>query len=384
LIRRPPTRSEQLEGALASLTDDYAQRLRAPARTRAQGGVPLPYLGADVPRELIEAAGFVPVLLHADPGRARNDDERLLGAGVDPMVRALVPVVLALTRELCPGVVIAHDGEGALRMFHALRMRARQEGAAGRSPEMHFFDLLHLPRPSTARYNGGRVAELAAALSRWSGRDLGQAALVAACEEENRKRALLRQLQALRQSDASPLTGSEALAVFGACALRPAAQATARLQRLLSELSARAPRSGRRLFVTGSDWDHPALYRALEAQGALVVGEDLELGQLAVRDPVQLSADPLASLAAYYQDAPPTGRRYTGRSRAELTTRAALAARAQCVLCVLREGDPGPAWDVPEQRRLARDAGLPFAVVSAQPYAGPSPASLRSALEAAA
>jgi benzoyl-CoA reductase/2-hydroxyglutaryl-CoA dehydratase subunit BcrC/BadD/HgdB len=364
------------------LIDRYARRHTAVEDVHASGLAPLPYLGVDVPRELIEAVGLSPLRLFGDPAQAL-EQERILGAGVDPMVRALLPGAFERARGLCPALILAHDGEGALRLFHALRYLARQHPERA-YPEMYCFDLLHLPRSSTERYNRRRLAELVSALERWSGRSLQEASLRRAIDRENRKRSLLRQVQALRRSDATPLSGGEAVALIGACSVLPAAQSVGLLEQALVELRTRAPRRGCRVFVTGSDWDHPAPHATLEAQGALVVGEDLEHGDLSLRAPLEPTGDDLLSdVASHYHRAPPTGRRYTGASRAQQTLQAALLARAERVVCVLRAGDPAPAWDVPEQRRLLHDAGLAFVVLAAQPYAGPSPAAARAALEAA-
>jgi len=365
------------------LIEVHADRSLAARRARAAGHVPLAYVGADVPRELVVAAGFLPLRLAGDP-RVSLADERILGAGVDPVARTQLCNLLRQGRALFDRLILSHDGEGSVRLFHALRELQRCEPERA-LPELCFYDFLHRARASTQRYDRLRLQELVAVLERWSGRSLGERELAWALRDENEKHRLLRQLRALRAQLPARVRGAEALALIGASTALPTADFNALLERALHELGERVAVAGTRVFVTGSDWDHPAVYAAIEARGCVVVGEDHDWGDRAIRaTPIAIGAgDTLSALAEHYLGVPPAARLASSAARARDTLRGATRARAERVLCVLREGDAAPAWDLPEQRARLAAGGLPFAVVPAQPYAGPHEASLIDALEAA-
>jgi hypothetical protein len=184
------------------------------------------YLGRDVPRPLIAAAGLLPY-------RVRGE----LIDGVDFLL-------------------ISHESDRLVRLFTALR-------ALGTVPELWFVDLLHLPTETTAEYNRARLDELRTVLERWSGHPLAE-------EVDDPNPALLSRLTGLRRS--GRLRGSDALAVIGAGETLPAAEYTRLLERLLDEEHEPVP-ADRRAYVTGSEPSRE-LYLDLEHDGVHVIGED--------------------------------------------------------------------------------------------------------------
>ena len=329
--------------ALETLVEVYADRLQAVRRARASGLVPVAYVGSDVPRELVAAAGFLPLRIAGEPCESLVD-EHILGTGVDPVARTQLCSILRLGGTLFDRLIVSHDGEGSLRLFHALRELRRWEPERP-LPELHFFDFLHQARASTRRYDLQRLEELVAVLERWSGRRIGERELGRALAEEDEKHRLLRQLQALRTQVPVQVSGVEALAIVGASTALPASEFNALLEGALQELGQRAPIVGTRVFVTGSDWDHCSVYAAIEAQGCVVVGEDHDWGDRAIRSaPIAIaSGEPLLALAESYLRAPPAGRGSSSVVRAQYTVQGALRAHAERVLCVLRAGDDAPA-----------------------------------------
>ena len=110
------------------------------------------YLGSDVPRGLVAAAGLLPYRLRrAGPPSARADE--ILGPGVERPVRRLLGELLEGTAGI-DFLLISHERDSLVRLFTSLRV------LDDALPEVWFVDLLHLSTPTTAAYNAARLEEL--------------------------------------------------------------------------------------------------------------------------------------------------------------------------------------------------------------------------------
>ena len=361
-----------------SALDELLSHDRDPAPAiadwRAEGGEVVGYVGADVPRELIAAAGFLPVRLRG-AGPSTPFADGVLGARVDQPVRAVLAELLDPARERPDRLILCHDCDATVRLFTSLRMLGRLDG---RLPDVHFFDLLHLPAPTTASYDLDRVHELAGVLAGWSGKPIGEAALRAAIAEANETRRLLGRLQALRRGDPVRLSGSVALALIGAGTVLPAAGYNRLLAAFLEEEHAPVP-SGRLVYLTGSGHVTTAAYLAIEAAGAAVVGEDHEWGEALADGLVAEGGDPFEAISARYHAGCALGRRHGSNVPAAWIAAEARAAGAELVVAWIRDGDDARAWDVPEQRRRVEEAGLQYEALD---HRGLEPAGLREVVAA--
>ena len=345
------------------------------ALARVADGVPVVgVVGADVPVELVEAAGAVPVRLAGRPGAPSAEAVELLGAAVDAATLAVLTRVLAGGTRGMAGLVVSRDCQGSLALFYALRELRRLDPWRG-LPPVHLLDLLHLPRASTTAYDVTEVERLAAALAGWTGRapdDLG-----GSLDQARAVRERLLELQRRRRGPQPTVPGTLALHVHGVVAAVPAAEAVDLLDGLLA---APLPALGRRprVFVTGSPQDDDGNYAALEAAGWHVVGEDHDWGDLALT--VDVPAEPsVAGLALARQHRGPAAATASVPDRAAWTAAQAAACGADLVLALVRAHDEAPGWDLPAQRRAA---GVPVVALVRQPHRS-DPADLVAALASA-
>jgi benzoyl-CoA reductase/2-hydroxyglutaryl-CoA dehydratase subunit BcrC/BadD/HgdB len=320
------------------------------ARYEAPVSGGLGYVGADIPRELVEAAGLVPIRLRGT-GPADPLAESVLGSRVDPPIRR---ILAALLRGDLPidFLLLGHDSDSSVRLHDALRRLSRTD-----LPELWFVDLLHLPTETTATYDLGRLRELVAVLERWSGQPVTDESLRTAIREGNRTRRLLAQLAELRRGSSPRLPGTAALAVIGATTMLPAAESNALLEQLLAESHLTVP-ALRRVYVTGSSHDTLDLYRALESDGSVIVGEDHDWGEALADGLVDEHGDPLAAIAARYRSGSTTAIRHETAARAEHVAREAEAARADVVVSWIRTGDDALGWGLPALRRALDARGI--------------------------
>jgi benzoyl-CoA reductase/2-hydroxyglutaryl-CoA dehydratase subunit BcrC/BadD/HgdB len=219
------------------------------------------YVGADVPRELIVAAGLHPLRVKGSvPVTSRRADE-ILGPGVAAPVRAVLAGLLD-GRPRLDFLLVSHESDSTVRLFTALRALPEP------LPELWFVDLLHLPTETTAEYNRARIRDLIRVLEGWSGRNVADEDIQAAKRDAATTERLLDRLSELRRE--GRIAGSDAIAAAGGASNLPGPEAHRLLEELLTERRAAPPSSGRRVFVTGSEPDR-GLYRGLEASGLQVV-----------------------------------------------------------------------------------------------------------------
>jgi benzoyl-CoA reductase/2-hydroxyglutaryl-CoA dehydratase subunit BcrC/BadD/HgdB len=362
----PATSKNRIDGPIDGRSDGRIDG-RSGARALVVG-----YVGADMPVELLTAAGVRVFRLTGDPESDFALGDRYLGRGVDPVARSVLARLLAGSFGDLDRIVISHDCEASLRLFYALRELGRVEPGTA-LPEVYLVDILHLPHRTTARYNRRRIGEFAARLEAWTGRPLDLAGAVAAHDE---RRRLLAAAAELRRAVPARLTGRQFLAV--ANAPLPVDEHIVLLERLLAEAGRLDEHAGRRVFLSGSDHDTPHVYEAIEREGHVIVGEDHSFGDLSVTGPVGagglgtgglgtggLGTGGLGALAEHYHYSGPTAHRATAGERAAYAAAAVRRCRAELFVSYCRAGDEAPAWDFPAQR-AALD--IPAVLLERQEY----------------
>lgn len=313
------------------------------------------YVGADVPVELITAAGLRPLRLTGKPGQDSTLGDRYLGRGVDPVARSVLTRILTDGYGPLEAIVVSRDCEASLRLFYALRELHRIEPALG-LPPVRLVDVLHLPHHTTTRYVHAKIAQLRAWLGRW--RPIGDDDLAEAITAHDSLRRSLGRLAALRR--ANRLSGTRFLETVAATTAVPVTDAIALVDRVLAD-----PREvdGVRLFLTGSSHDGTEVYETLERNGFLVAGEDHDWGELLFAR--TCAAPTELALAERYQYNGPSAPRASIRQRAAHTAAAARACGAEVLFSYVRVHDDAPPWDFPEQRAAT---GLPAILAERQPY----------------
>jgi benzoyl-CoA reductase/2-hydroxyglutaryl-CoA dehydratase subunit BcrC/BadD/HgdB len=364
--------------ALRLLEEVYAARLRVARETAESGRTVVGVVGADVPVELVTAAGAVAYRLHGHPDVVGDQAREILGAGLDPVAHSLLTRILDGSAGFLAGIVVSRDCQASLQLFYALRELRRLDPHRA-IPPVHLLDLLHLPTAHTVRYDEARLHQLADVLSGWTGEAIRSRGLTEAQDGVARLRRLLRELDALRTGPAPRLTGTQALRVLGAVTALPLERSLALVSEVVGD-AATLPvgRAKPRVFVTGSAQDHDEVHRALEQDlDCQVVGEDHDWGALALAIEVRGSGIP--ALARAYRDRGPCAPTSSISRRAAWTAEQVRLRSADVLLGVVREHDEAPAWDFPAQRGAA---GVPAALLERQPYRIETD-DLRAALRAA-
>ncbi|MBN6038996.1 2-hydroxyacyl-CoA dehydratase family protein [Amycolatopsis sp. 195334CR] len=336
------------------------ERGDAVERWRAAGRPVAGYVGADVPVELLTAAGVLPLRLTGSPAEDASAGRERLGGGLDAVACSVLTRLLDGAYGHLDLLVLSRDCEASLRLFYVLREIRRVEPSIA-LPPLHLVDVLHLPHHTTTRYVLAKVRQFRSWLEAVTGRRIGDDDLAAAVAAHDRVRGLLREIGIHRGH--RRLTGTEALAAVSVVTAMPVGEAEKLVRDLLSTLAHREPRPGRPVYLTGSSHDSPEVYRALEDAGLLIVGEDHDWGDLlAVSD---VGAPTELAIAERYQFAGPAAPRASIVERAAHTAAAVRARGAGALLAYVRRHDDAPPWDFPAQREAA---GVPATLVDRQEY----------------
>jgi benzoyl-CoA reductase/2-hydroxyglutaryl-CoA dehydratase subunit BcrC/BadD/HgdB len=316
--------------------------------------MPAPILacvGADIPRELVAAAGFTPVRLAADLAAPKAE----ILAGQTPRTSALVAQV---RNGGFSGVAIGHGCVEDAHLFSVLRELSRVGGGAA-APVAHL-DILHGAEPAIRAYNRARLASFKAWLEALGGKAITADALRAEIVASNAQRRRLAEALSLRAEKTPRLSGVQALDLIRIVSQAPCEEGDRAIK--AARIDAR-PLSGRRVLVTGSTHETSAVYAAIEAAGCVIVGEDHDWGEPSAVAPLDERADPFDALASRWETPPlsaPTG---SSQARAQALAAQASALNVDAVLHVRLPGDEASPWDVAETRRALAAVGKPLATL---------------------
>ncbi len=353
--------------ALGAAADLYTSRVERAREEAAAGRAVVGFVGADVPRELIAAAGAVPLRLHSRPGSASAEAKDLLGEAIDPVAHSILGQILAGELDFLAGIAFSRDCSASLQQFYVARQLAFGRESL---PPVHLVDLLHLHRDSTLQYDRSEVRRFAETLGRWTGREISVESLRESMLAYRELGKRLQEAQRLRHG--GRLSGSASLHLFAAAESLPPQDAFALVDAAVRDSSDVSASDSPRIFFSGSGQDTDVLYTALEALGTHVVGEDHDWGQLRLT----VTCDPnasddleglLAELSRAYHLGGPAAPTSAMGERARWTVDQACLAGTEFVLCYTRVFDDAPAWDYPLQRELLAAADIPSVLLNRQP-----------------
>ncbi|HVI99850.1 MAG TPA: 2-hydroxyacyl-CoA dehydratase family protein [Sphingomonas sp.] len=321
--------------SLKAIADAFADPDAVAAGLAAAGHKVIRTIGSDAPFTLLRAAGFAAVRVAPANDRLTPHADAVIGPATGrKRAHALLEWLLDPVHADTPILITRADSDQP-QLFAALRERRRLG-----EPVPHVFamlDLLHQPRDSSARYNRQRIDQLCAWLESLGGRRVTDAGLATAAAEEAHVRTRIRHAQSLRQE--ARLSGTDMLRIVSATAILPPGALRAHLDTILADRAALPKRSGKRLWIAGTAHESDRHYAAIEADGALIVGEthDWGLSRIAHEPPATLDA----------ASAPPLHAPLPARSMAETARTAhadATAAGAEAILHLVLDRDEAAPW----------------------------------------
>jgi benzoyl-CoA reductase/2-hydroxyglutaryl-CoA dehydratase subunit BcrC/BadD/HgdB len=140
-------------------------------------------------------------------------------------------------------------------------------------------------------------------LEKLSGREISDQSLSQAIELHNKNRALMRELYDLRKSDPPLLSGVEMTSVLVAAMSLPVDECNTLLASVIQEVKERnngPAKKSARIIVIGAEVDDTALMEIIEESDANVVIDDLCIGTKIYWPDVEVTDNPISSLAERY------------------------------------------------------------------------------------
>lgn len=353
------------ERALAAFAEAFADPF-APARAfKAAGGKVVGYLSPHGPVELIEAGGMLAVRLDGgclvETPRADEFVEDLF----DPTVRATCERILNGEMDFLDAVVFPRTSDSVQRLYYYLCERRRASASASALPALLFYDLLLTPGRVSAEHSYASLLRLRDSLNRLAPRPIDDAAVETAIDASEERRRLLQRCLDARRRAPPGLTGVESQHLLAASRRLPPPHFIQFAEQLAEALQGRVTATKAvRIVLAGNCPDTVELHAALEALGAIVVGDYHDRGEPAVGGGFDRGLPPLESITGRYRDilAP-----RTFPSDPEALARFAKDVAAQGVVFLFFREEEVLSWDYPGQRRALDAAGMPSVCLAGQP-----------------
>lgn len=320
---------------------------------RAQHRPRIGVVGADLPRQIVLAAGAVPVRLFGSwSGAVSLRASELLGA-VDAVAGRILDAILAGDHDDLAGLVICNDSQANLRMFYVLRVLAER----GQVPFP--VQLLDAPRGPGAAKRAFVVAQyvrLVEFCTAVTGAEVGVDDLRRAGDAEQSVAVALDRMRDRRAE--SRCTGVAALNAYSTAACSAPEVAVAAIDD--ADVSTG---EGDRIFVTGSAHPDSSVYQVVESTGATIVAEDHDAGDggwFAAFTTGDSATDILAGLASLHADRSPSAARGGTAERVAALRRKVIEARGAAVISLVRDVDDAPAWELAAVREALDSLRVPF------------------------
>jgi benzoyl-CoA reductase/2-hydroxyglutaryl-CoA dehydratase subunit BcrC/BadD/HgdB len=295
-------------------------------------------LGPDAPRELILAAGLTPWRLAPDGEPASNAHPGLGRRSRRLLARLLGP-------DFRPtGIVLTHATAEDAQLFAVLRELDRR--AAGPSAPFAYVDLLPRSDAAAMTYSLARIEQARQWLEGLTSRNILAEDVAAAVTAERTLKMRLATLFAARRDEAPRLSGVDALKLIAAVTRLPRAKADALLSDVKDALGEAPLLSGVRVLVTGSAHETAELYQAIEAAGAVIVGEDHAWGDPWLEEARALDGDPLAYIAGRAASPSWPSVAQSSRLRAQALAARVRALNVDRVIHLGIKGDEAAPWDI--------------------------------------
>lgn len=334
----------------------------------AAGKQILGYLDTGFPEELAIAAGMVPVLLTGDPQGTTTATDGHVDAGIPGRARQLYEGFLTGRYDFADAVVIT-GGDRYLANTYGFLRGYREATDQGPTAKLFYLERARGTYREHRDFNRDRIALLRRSLAEFTGTAIDDEALGRAIILVNTTRRLLKQLTQLRIATPGIVSGTQAATIALASRLMPKEQFNETLQAFLDELPAEPTQPARlKVFLTGSPIDHRGVHEAIEAAGAIVVGEDVEFAgthdQLLVREDL----DPIEAMADRYTFKFPDRWGFGRERRITWNAKTIRASNADSVLFFHSLYDSSTGWDFPDLRATLERDGITVHPVQDQRY----------------
>jgi bcr-type benzoyl-CoA reductase subunit C len=350
--------SGEILAGYSRVLSDPASAVKSHA-ARAQVKV-IGHLPADVPEELVHAAGAHPfgIVLY-DGAELNSADAHLQNWACSPL-RCAFGMALAGKLDFLDGLIVPVICD-TTRTVYTLWKKVRPFG---------FTEAFLLPRqlsrPSARDYLLGEMGRLKARLEQFTDRRVTERDLQRSIRLYNRSRALLRRLYDFHVRHPEVLGNRAVYDVIRASFVMPREEHAEMTGRLISALEREA--AGRkkkkerprvRVFVSGKLGEPPALMDVLDRAGAVCVGDDLCTGFRHIAGDAAENGDPYAALADRQLERPPAAFLVSRQDRRDFLLKRVRETKTGGVIFLHLKFCEPENYDYPYLEESLKAAGIP-------------------------
>jgi benzoyl-CoA reductase subunit C len=333
------------------------------------------YFCTYTPEELLHAAGIHPVRLFGGTEDITQADT-LIQSYVCPFVRGVLDTALKGGFDFLDGIVHAYTCDATCGLFGIWQRNIKTDFTYMYAPPYFLSD-------TSIRYHVRELEKLKLAIEEYTGTRISDEAIGQSIEIYNRKRSALKRLYAIRASNPTPITGTEALDVVLAGMTAPPEDFSDMVEALIKE-SLRPVGCGQdahRVFISGSELHDAEILQTIEEAGATVVGDDLCTGSRSFYDLVEPGGDPVETIAKRYIDRTPCPSRLPVSRRLEFILEGLRESRADALIFVIQKFCDPHLAEQPVLSKALKDAGIPNIVIETEHRIGPGREQIRTRVQ---
>ena len=344
--------------AFQRLLHHYNNREEAARLFRQKGGKVVGQLGADVPDELIMAAGMFPVRVYADRDSKLTEADKYLEFSFDPVIRAQFEKIVDGTySDIVDYLAISNSTDVIIRTYLYLKEIRRQEPEKP-VPPLTFIDWLFTRRMLYQVRNEFTIDLFRQTLEEWSGRKISDSDIEAAAKICNEDRTALREISELRKARKPRISGSEALVIIGSSMFMDKAEHAELTRQVAREAKDWPEIDAKRIFLTGSAQEYTDLYEMIEKYGAVVVGEDHDWGDRYYERDYNTSYSPIRAIVDRYMLRSFSSKKAFVSQRVQALDEAVNALKADAVVFYVNMYEESASWDYPSQKKSLENRGI--------------------------
>jgi benzoyl-CoA reductase subunit C len=280
----------EIRGLIRNVTNRHVEEWKASGRPVVG------YFCHYVPREVILAAGALPLRLRGAGSEDSSSGDAYLSGRLCTFVRHVMSLAIDGRYDFLDGEVSSNPCDHVRRSADVFRKKTS-------IPFHGFLSVPRTPRESLYGYYLGEIRNLIAGMEEAFGVRVGPDELREGVRAINANRRRLRIANEMRREDRPKISGAEALSLHIASQVLPPAVFADLADRLIEALKDRPglDSSRARLVLVGAELDETEYVEAIESQGALVVGDLICFGARSVLEPLdEDAADPLDAVGRAY------------------------------------------------------------------------------------
>lgn len=371
---------------LARVEQIYQDRGQRAKELKAGGKRIIGYLCSFTPVEIIAAADLVPYRIMGNVKQPITHVDAYLETIACPFTRSCFDIALRGNYDFLDGYVMPHACDNIVKLYEIWMYNIKHAYA-------HFVNVPHTLSPASFEFFKAELGTFKRSLERFTGREITTEGLTRSIQLYNEQRALVRRLYGLKKPDPPLLSGTEMTKVIVAVMSTPVIEANELLRGIIKEVEGRndvCQKKPARLMVCGTGNDDVTFVEMVEESGANVVIDDLCFGTRPYWYEVEVSGDPLASIARSYLEklnCPRTYRQSPGSHQEDLENRFGYLYEFAkdfkvngVILYILRYCDTH-AFDAPDVKEYLQGKGLPVLEIEGD-YSTPSITRLKTRVQA--